>query len=169
MKRLCIRCGNEMSDGGPETRNLCENCIPSVDDPVRISLPEFLESVAVPVILFDSERKAVAANQSACEYLGKSPGEVEGFKGGDVFDCRYAHLPEGCGNTIHCSGCTIRRLIMDTLILDKEHERVPVYLNRHDSSEKREPDFMVSTEKKFSLVLLKIDTVRAESDALHKG
>jgi PAS domain-containing protein len=175
MKRVCTRCGNEMGavSHGKETaavvtRNLCETCSSPSDGPTRISLLEFLDTLAAPVILFDSERRAVAANRRAGEYLGKAPETVAGFKGGDVFNCRYARLPEGCGNTTHCSGCTLRRLILDTLLLEKEYRNVPVYVGRSENSEPREPDFLVSTEKKFSLVLLRIDAVRAERDGTDK-
>ncbi len=163
MKRVCIRCGKDMRDE-TGSGDLCEQCVSPVDSPVRMPVREYLDTLPAPVILFDSERRAVAANRRACEYLGKGPDAVEGFTGGDIFECRYACLPEGCGNTVHCSGCTLRRLVLDTLIFEKEYRQVPVCLNPRDESVTPDPGFLVSTEKKFNLVLLRIDSVPSGSE-----
>ena len=39
---------------------------------------------------------------------------IKGQLLGDVIECVNAQTPEGCGRTIHCSGCTIRRMVTAT-------------------------------------------------------
>jgi hypothetical protein len=91
--------------------------------------------------------------------LGKGSPEIEGHKGGDVFECAYARLPEGCGNTIHCSGCTIRRTVMETHKTGKSSLRVPATLNRNDPEDPDKITLLISTEKIADVVLLRIDAV----------
>jgi len=76
-----------------------------------------------------------------------------------VFECANAKLPEGCGNTIHCSGCTIRRNVMDTQETGRRHFRVPAYLNQGNPESYQQIRFLISTEKVEGIVLLRIEEV----------
>jgi PAS domain-containing protein len=171
MKRTCAFCDKELNTAAieadaPITHGLCKDCISRFNSSPGKPLRDYLDSIPAPVILVDSDRRIRIANRRACEYLGKELPEMEGFRGGDVFECENARLPGGCGKTVHCSGCAIRRAVLDTLILEKAHEKSPAYLNRRFSQRTQRLVMQISTEKIQGLVLLRIDEIRDEDDTL---
>lgn len=69
-----------------------------------------------PLLLFQRDpRQIVSANRMATALFGKSLEEINGSRGGQVFDCLHASSPAGCGKDAHCEPCTIRKAIVDTL------------------------------------------------------
>ena len=94
-----------------------------------------------------------------CLSLKKELHEVEGVIGGLVFECRYAKLPEGCGKTLHCDGCTIRNQVMDTAKTGRPYSGQPALLNPGFTKTEVEFKLKISTEKINDLVLLRIDEV----------
>jgi PAS domain-containing protein len=58
--------------------------------------------------------RLLGANQSAADMLGKSREELVGLLGGEAMECVYARLPGGCGGTVHCQTCMIRRTVSET-------------------------------------------------------
>ena len=109
------------------------------------------------------EGSVAYANPAACTVLGKSLGQIQGFQGGEVFECEYARLPEGCGNTMHCSACTIRNTVMATVKTGKPNRLVPAFLSQDFGDGSRRIDFLISTEKKGGVVFLKIDEMNEAS------
>ena len=102
-----------------------------------------------------------SANSSALSMLSQEPAEIQGKQGGDVFECLYAELPEGCGKTVHCSGCTIRNTVMDTWETGDLHLRVPAYLQQSAGGVTTRLKFLISTEKKGGMVFLRIEEIGA--------
>lgn len=100
------------------------------------------------------------ANKEACNFLGKSIADVTGFTGGDVFECENARLPEGCGKTFHCSGCTIRNTVMDTVETGKANRKVKAYLNPQSLNESNRFELLISTEKIGGVVFLKVEEIQ---------
>ena len=98
-----------------------------------------------------------SANKQAQSLLQKELPDIEGFKGGEVFECAYASLPGGCGNTVHCDGCTIRNTVMDTFQTEMCHLNKPAYLIRGIRDKIQEFQYLISTEKVKDVVLLRID------------
>lgn len=99
-----------------------------------------------------------AANRKACEVLGKTLPQIEGLKSGDVFECENARQPEGCGHTVHCSGCAIRQTVLDTMQTENPHTRVPATLNHLAGSTRI--DLLISTETHGNVVFLRIDELK---------
>jgi PAS domain-containing protein len=166
MKRECAWCRKELgrihSPEGYEhviTHGICEDCRNNMEFQLGVDLGEYLDSLGQPIVVVDGEGTVVSGNASARTMLGKGSPEIEGHKGGDVFECAYARLPEGCGNTIHCSGCTIRRTVMETHKTGKSSLRVPATLNRNDPEDPDKITLLISTEKIADVVLLRIDAV----------
>lgn len=161
---MCAWCGKDMgtvpSEGQSEnliTHGICIGCADKVYLEMEKDLRSFLDGLAAPVVVVNETGSVETANKRAQMFLGKDLSGLEGYKGGDVFECAYAKLPEGCGNTIHCSGCTIRRTIMDTFQSGKGHLRTPAVLNRATPADPEKIDFLISTEKVGGVVLLRID------------
>lgn len=83
------------------TQSICEDCRSNMIFQLGVELQVFLNSLKVPIVMVDREGTVVTANELARALLREGLPEIEGFKGGDVFECAYARLPEGCGNTLH--------------------------------------------------------------------
>jgi len=154
-----------VSDEYPQdaiTHGLCEACAQHIFAQMGISMREYLDGFDEPVVVVDADGLVQTANAAARRLLGKSLPDIEGCKGGDVFECRYASLPEGCGRTIHCSGCTIRRTVMDTFESGGFHLRVPAYLNPKSPDDSHGFRYLISTKKMGHFVLLRVDDFKAD-------
>ena len=171
MKRVCAWCRKDLgrveSQASSEnviTHGICGGCRENLFFQMGVDLGVFLDSLKMPVVLVDRGGTVVTGNDQARKLVRKSLSEIEGYKGGEVFECAYARMPEGCGNTMHCSGCTIRRTVMETHGTGRSFLRVPatLYCNIPEDPEKIE--LLISTEKRDDLVLLRIDKVK-EKDA----
>ena len=165
MKRICAWCGAEI---GPSetarpddaiTHGICDDCIDNISFQDGVALREYLDALAAPIVMVDSQGVVRAANKAASTMFGKPPDEIEGYRGGDVFECEYARLPEGCGGTVHCGGCTIRKTVTETLATGRSFSRVPATVRRHTPEEPQDIRFLISTEKAGEAVLLRIDQV----------
>jgi hypothetical protein len=165
MKTVCAWCSKDISppgaedDGGSVSYAICLPCANRVIIHTPLDIGTFFNDMAVPVVLVDGEGKVKCINDKTQALLGKDPDSVEGLPGGDVFQCVYARLPEGCGNTVHCSGCAIRRTVMETHATGRSLLRVPATLKQQSAHEELEVRFLISTEQFGDCVLLRIDKV----------
>lgn len=117
----------------------------------------------MPVFLVTPEGRIMAGNREAFSLLKKNPEEVNGELGGDVFGCRYADLPGGCGNTVHCKSCTIRLTVMETLQSGKSNVKIAAYPELHHITGENRVRFLITTERVGEAVLL-----REEMGLLHR-
>ena len=58
---------------------------------------------------------------------GEEGTQLQRFNG-EVFDCWNADQPGGCGCTVKCSACMVRRTVLDTYDSGAGRARVPVTL-----------------------------------------
>lgn len=163
MKRMCAWCQTELpakGRGRNVTHTICDSCLDNLLYQMGGYLRNYLDSFTLPIILVNSEGKAAMTNATACAALGKCADEIEGQLGGVVFECAHARLPGGCGQTVCCSGCVIRRTVMATFTDGKSRKRVPAALTR-DTQADQQIDLLISTEKAGDYVLLRIDHMHA--------
>ena len=166
MKRICAWCGQTLgyvdSEAWAEdiiTHGLCEDCAFHLFAQAGMPLQQYLDGLAAPVVVVDASGTVKTANGRARALLQKDLSAIEGYKGGDVFECAYAELPEGCGYTVHCSGCTITRVVMETFDTGQSKLEVPAILNRGRAGEPERIEFLISTERAGDVILLRIDAV----------
>jgi hypothetical protein len=163
MDRTCVECGarleadRETAGKGTVTGGLCAVCTHHLMAQKGMPLMEFLDGLGAPIVLVDGDGVVRAASARVCELLGKELSSVNGERGGDVFECAYAAMPEGCGRTIHCSGCTVRNTVMETLRTGVSAERVPASLRQGRPGRARDIELLISTERAGDHVLLRID------------
>ena len=172
MRRVCAWCKKELGTVPSKiysqeaiTHGICQECVYDLVSQRGIPLQRFLDGLDAPVLVVESDGTIMTANNKASTLVKKDLSEIEGYKGGDVFSCRYARLPEGCGNTTHCSGCTIRRTVMETFQSGKSVLRMPATLKPQEYEESQEIHFYISTEKVSDIVLLRVDAVLQEDSA----
>ena len=172
MRKICAWCKNELGsstdeakiDDEPISHGMCGDCARKALSHSAKPLRDFLDQFSLPVFLVTSEGKIVTANSAGLALLRKKPEDVDGRLGGEAFGCRYADLPGGCGQTIHCRTCTIRNAVAHTLESGKSNVKIPAYPDLHRVTGDKRIRFLISTEKLGEAVLLRIDDV-AEEDA----
>ena len=168
MKRVCAWCGKELGSieaqkhpANAVTHGICLSCRDNLIFQMGVDLGVFLDSLKLPVVMIDMQGAVVTGNKKARTMLQKELPQIEGNPGGEVFECAYARLPEGCGNTVHCSGCTIRRTVMETFETGKSLLRVPATLNQNSPVAPEKINLLISTEKFADFVLLRVDEMNA--------
>lgn len=166
MKRICAWCKIEMESTCFEsnsddiiTHGICAKCKDNIFGPQKFELMTFLDNLNVPIVLVDAVVNAETANKTARKILQKELPEIVGSAGGVIFECAYSTLPEGCGKTIHCSGCTIRNTVMDTFQSGNSHLEISAPLAQGTPDENQDFTYLISTEKVSNVVLLRIDKV----------
>lgn len=133
------------------SHGICEAC-------VRLSGTQVLEAIAAPILLMQGNpRQVVTANRQALALFGKELREVEGHRGGQVFDCVYSFTEGGCGKDAGCEACPIKDAIVDTFTTGRPHQGVAatLQLKKGDATESRL--VQVSTEKSGELALVRVE------------
>jgi len=170
MKRICAWCQKDIVSSNildatidtPITHGICGDCARKALSFKAKSLKSFLDQFTKPVFLVNFEGRIVTGNSAGLFLLKKKPEEVDGELGGDAFGCRYAGLPGGCGNTVHCKTCTIRLTVFDTLQSGNSHVEIPAYPDLHHITCENRVRFLITTEQIGEAVLLRIDDVVEE-------
>jgi PAS domain-containing protein len=161
MKKVCAWCTAEMeaaSSASEEvTHGICPPCAARFfsDGHEASELGAFLDSFDIPVAAVDCSMRVLTVNERARQLFGESLAPLAGARPGEVFTCSYSLLPEGCGETIHCSGCTIRASLVETYQSGQAQIMVPAYLHKGDSRVR----LFITTEKVADAVLLRIDAL----------
>lgn len=92
-------------------------------------LDEYLDGLGRPVLLTDKDGRVLAMNQQLADLIGADPKASFGLTGGEAFACVHSRLPEGCGRTVHCRECAVRRTVETVGKTGKAKERVSAYLD----------------------------------------
>jgi PAS domain-containing protein len=144
---------------------ICRECLDRFGGRAGVPLLDFLDLLEVPVLVTDSDMVVTLANQPLLTLFGKHLSQVKGQRGGDVFECANARLPGGCGRTVQCSGCAIRRAVAETFATGKSLRNVPAYLNRDMATQFQQLGLVISTEKVWGVVLLRIDRIGSQQES----
>ncbi len=159
MHAICAYCGISLGERGAAddesvTHGICEPCADwLVHRSHGLDLSEYLDGFEVPVAIFDREVRLVACNQKFSALVGKPVRPMVSALVGEALECRFARMPEGCGRTIHCQTCTIRRAIEHTVATGEPRRRVPASLE-HESET---VDLLISSERVGEVVRMLIE------------
>jgi hypothetical protein len=133
VRTSCTRCRAPLRPeiaANPARRGVCDACAAYFDRMHRgVSLGEYLDMFEVPVVVSDRNGKVVAANAAMAARSGK---DIVGTMFGTAFACERSRLPGGCGKTVHCRDCTIRRMVNEVSRTRLTRTRVPAYLQTED-------------------------------------
>lgn len=164
MKTVCSWCSKVIGTDSLEpisdsiiTHGICNECVLKILWPNNHVLLDYFDGLDAPVVVINSLGIVSSANRSARGLLQKELPDIEGFQCGDVFECVNSRLPEGCGKTLYCDGCTVRNTIMDTMQSGKSHLKIPAGLSLGTVENVHEVQLLISTEKVMDVVLLRID------------
>lgn len=147
LKRVCSWCGHDLGGAAPKapTHGVCAAC-------KKRLIPVFLDTLDGPTLLMGDDARAKSANAKARKKVGKDLAAIEGHLLGDVFGCRNARQPGGCGKTPACSTCLIRRTVEDTYANGTEHAAVHAVLRKPTG----DVPLTISTRRVKEGVLLKL-------------
>ncbi|MBN1548203.1 MAG: hypothetical protein JW902_16250 [Syntrophaceae bacterium] len=165
MKRKCSWCGKELEDiprgeADPTliSHGVCEDCAFHLLAQCGITLRDYLNKIEAPVFVIDQDNRIIASNERASGLFEKDHADMDNVLCGEVFECEHARLANGCGKTVHCSGCTVRLCIKKTIETGECCDGVPAFLDcsREDTNKVH---FLISTQKFGDAVLLKLEDV----------
>jgi hypothetical protein len=120
-------------------------------------LANFVQGLPVPTLLVDGAGAVQGVNEAGADFLQAPADDIVGRLGGDVFECVHASLPGGCGATVHCSGCTIRRTVTRTHDTGEMALRVPATLQVRGPDAPTRVDLLITTARVGDQVLVRID------------
>jgi len=90
---------------------------------------DYLDELDHPILLTDGDGRVVAMNEKLAALIGADRQACTGLTGGEAFACVHSRLPEGCGRTVHCRECAVRRTVEAVARTGKPTENVPAYLD----------------------------------------
>ncbi len=159
MKTLCAWCLRDITKGDAGrhsalvSHGICRDCTNTFSFQEGVSLQQYIDSIPYPIVVVDEDLRVSFSNAKACRILGKVPDAVTGHLYGEVFECSHSRLPEGCGATICCSGCTIRHAVTQTFQTGEAQSQVPATLKQNES----DASLHITTLNAGELVFLRID------------
>ena len=164
MKLRCAWCGGAIEHPGHKetldlgtSHGMCSTCAAALAREERgVSLQEHLDSILLPVLLVDESNSVAAMNTTARALFGNVFDKESQFLG-RVFDCLHSRSSEGCGRSIHCSGCAIRRSVTRTFDTGEAQMSVPATLSRSSPDQLSDVVLAVTTIKMGGLVLLRLE------------
>ena len=164
MKRVCAWCNKAMSPvktGGKASANLlthsiCSDCSDNLDFQLGVSLSTYLDSFKIPVVALDGNGSLIGINNAASEiYKGKAV--IDSAEWQDkVFECAHARLPQGCNKAVHCSGCAIRIVTIESFHSGESTLNVPAHVNHCSADKAEKAELLISADKTDNIVFLKI-------------
>jgi hypothetical protein len=137
MLRVCCYCRKTIreDDGtgppGAVSHGICPPCAEHFErlwDGMTLS--EYLDTLEHPALVVNPQGRVLAASRQVAGRFGHERHEVPGLLQGEAVACERSRLPGGCGKTVHCRECTIRRSVETVAETGTPVERVPAYLVR---------------------------------------
>jgi hypothetical protein len=132
MKTICSWCKAVIRDdptasNGPISHGLCSSCAERLFAEMGTPLEQYLDQWKEPILILDNHGRVRGGNQAAKKLPGFAVSPDTALLPGDVIECPYAELPEGCGKTVHCVGCAIRRAITEAQKTGHPVQRLPAH------------------------------------------
>ncbi len=134
MRTTCSQCRRVLPDAGnpggaATSAALCVECDAYATRlRRRLPTPGQLDSFPRPVLVTTADGRVVAANRAFAALSGHLPAELEGWLTGEALACERSRLRGGCGGTMHCRECTIRRMVAEVGRTRIARWRVPAYV-----------------------------------------
>lgn len=141
------------------TEGTCSTC----DDMIfksknKDTVKNYVDTINAPILVLQAEpRQVFTANTKACELFNKQLDHIEGYRGGQVFDCVQSFTEAGCGKDINCENCRIKDAIVETLTTSNSFENIHSPLDIKKVNIIKSYSLQISTEKAGDLALVRID------------
>ena len=177
MHQTCMWCSQEIARESASLEReresvhaLCGCCSEHFSLPPSGPAQEYLDQVKTPVVMVELHAGTYlitrAVNRNACDWLGKEPREIIQHLIGNVVECAYARLREGCGSTVFCDACVIKQAVAAAAETGAPLVKAVISLKRGDPAHPSPIELSLTAMKTGRLVMLRMDTcvVRTERD-----
>ena len=167
MERRCAWCdamipgGRDRDGNGLVSYGICLTCADRIFADQVLPLQTIIDQLAFPVLVVDSDVTLSILNKHAQEILGVSAEQAEGHRGGELFDCVYAHGPGGCGRSIHCASCALRQAVKTTYATGAPQQCVPATLKKSDPDQPGAIALTITTALRNNVVMVNIDQLES--------
>jgi len=165
MRRVCAWCNKDLENNNdnydentPITHGICSDCVKLLEFQ-EIPMENFLEKLNKAIFLTDKDAIVEVVSEKAIVKLKKPKNFIKNFPLGNVSQCIYAELPEGCGKTSHCSGCDIRSAVLKTYSTGESVNNLETFQYQKGEKGLKKVRMAISTEKFGEKVLLQIDSI----------
>jgi hypothetical protein len=164
MKRVCAWCNSPMGSvsirktagSGLVTHSICCDCADNLEFQLGVPLPRYLDSLKTPIIALNGDGRVIAVNSEAFRVCSGKAGEEIVAWPDRIFECAHARLPEGCGNTVHCSGCAIRFATTECYRTGESLRNLPAHITHCDSDSPDKAEILISADRVDKIVFLRI-------------
>ena len=154
MKTVCAWCGELIRSGSPPvSHGICAPCRQQFFREEGVPLQAFIDSFSFPVLVLGNSLQPVAVNKSEAANSFLNSQIAPNTTIGNVVECEHSREPEGCGRTIHCSGCVLRKTVEQTHRTGDPAFMVPATI----STDASEVQVYVSTLKADGRIFVKLD------------
>jgi hypothetical protein len=140
---------------------VCGCCSEHFTLPPEGPLQKHLDELPFPVLVVDLYAGAylitAAVNRIACDWIRKEPQENIQHLCGNVIECAYAYLPEGCCNTTACVSCALKQAVVRTSETGEPQVNVVFILQRGYPDHTAPVSLSITTMKTGRLVMLRFD------------
>jgi len=155
--KACIQVESSIVPG--VSYGVCQNCIPRLVKDLGQSLSEFLDELSIPIMVVQEDLRVVAGNQTSRKLSPEPMEEIFGRLCGEVIGCTHSREPKGCGQTVHCPNCAIRRSVVHTIETGRSCLQVLAYQDVGRKTGDRRVCFWISTEKMGAFAKLIINSI----------
>lgn len=145
----------------PVSHGVCKDCSKLLLAEMATPLSEFLDTFDVPVMLVDNLNNLMVTNRIAQTTFPVKLGDVDKNKIGQILGCVHSEEPDGCGATVHCQGCVIRKSILSTDLTGKPC-REKACDDKQFHLGNRTATMVITTEKLGNRILLKLEPLKNE-------
>ncbi len=163
MEVICFYCKArievESSTSPGVSYGVCQNCTSRLVKDLGQPLSEFLDESGVPIMVVQEDLRVITGNQGARKLSPEPVDEIFGRLCGEVIGCTHSREPKGCGQTVHCPTCAIRRSVAHTIETGRSCFQVLAYQDVGQKMGDRRVCFWISTEQMGAFAKLIINSI----------
>ncbi len=147
----------------PISHGICEECAGIMAQQFDSSAQTFLDRFSQAVVMVDNLNNVTVANKAAKKLSKIDFAMFEQSRLGNLIGCIHSDAPEGCGATVHCQGCVIRRAILKTDRTGRPCREIAC-VDKFFYQGERVATMVVTTEKVGDRILVKIESIDGEPE-----
>ena len=148
--------------GGPKdavTSGICDPCAREQLRQFGRPLQSFIDELPVPVVIVGPDCEVLGANKSAQAIGPKRLPKIDD-RFGDAIGCVNSKTT-GCGRSVHCQSCTIRRTVLETFATGRPCTDVEAYRDIEVDSRIKHLNLRLNTELRGKYVVVRIEELPA--------
>ncbi len=139
------------------SHGICRDCLAIVMSGYGKSLAEFLQQLAIPIIVIDAQQHPVFDNRNPSQQLTDSGQSSSPLLACVVFDCACEEPPDGDNHSCDCLSCTLVKTTAVTYHTGVKQKYVAASPDLDSLAGISNPCYLISTEICEGTVLLSIE------------